>query len=356
MWVSPKRTEILILREKLESLIYNKVLGYILEVLEILPEPNESLQARHLRFAPVIAAINQRLPKYNWLRAIHTAHEVTVRLPLLFFGSEIPVSRHRFLFDLSTAIRELNEFYDFEQAYLSAWQSLVRYPSITLEAYDSLDDIPSPIALVTDRNREPITKASFHHLSAKLAFDQKTLHYSSQLKDHLPETEIRHFWQKYQSQLHKTDYPIGNIKLFHLGYLNYRMPYAIPNARITYRDLPAPYENLESTWAPNSPCMMCNRYQNTLRHIYSECEISLQLWNYLLPDLPRQNWLDFIFNVNYTNSQLYHLHTYLGITYQLMLSCQRLHVQQEFYESSNWMSQWLQTTFKSFFFRFISTI
>lgn len=61
----------------------------------------------------------------------------------------------------------------------------------------------------------------------------------------------------------------------------------------------------------------------------TECEIS-QLWNYLLPNLPRQRWNDFIFNMEFSKIQLYHIYICLGITYQLMLSCQYLQVQRDF--------------------------
>ena len=210
--------------------------------------------------------------------------------------------------------------------------------------------------LITDNKGKEITEASFHHLSAKQAFDRKALQCSSQFANFLSEADTLRFWTRYQSLLHNTNYPIGNIKLFHLGYFNYRMPLSIPNALHTRRQLPAPHDTNEVTWALTSPCMMCNTAQNTLQHLYTECNISLQIWTHLLPTVPRPNWDNFLFNLQFNPNQLYNIHTYLMITYQLIQDCQRLHVQNEFYTTSNWIHSWLQTTFKSFYFQFVSRI
>ena len=162
----------------------------------------------------------------------------------------------------------------------------------------------------------PIALKHFNHRSKKLASLSPKFHLSSKFIQWVPNEKLQRFWsllEQLQIKYGSLDY----IKLFHLGYLNYKSPEYFKITTSSHRPF------VRSNWLPASPCFFCLSGSNSPRHIYGECKISYKFWLAIIAH-PRPPWPNIICNLDF-NPQL--LDNYYRVIYNLLMRVVKMHAE-----------------------------
>ncbi|CAH6724004.1 hypothetical protein CLIB1444_30S00122 [[Candida] jaroonii] len=204
-----------------------------------------------------------------------------------------------------------NKPYQREVAWITAWFKLHPRPSrnpdrismksLTLEEVLSYTFEPTTTLQYEEKS---IVESHFHQRSKKMIESlvktkrhlNKKLMTSTSFRDFVTPDQVQSFWKTFHNTQKYYPHPLDYIKMFNLGYLNFHEADLI-NKR-TGR--PALRPNLNTGWGPDSWCYLCSEHNNSPKHIYSECRISLQIWQRLIAG-PRPQWHEMYLSENKLN-------------------------------------------------------
>lgn len=252
---------------------------------------------------------NSQVSLVYWWRIIQ--HK---QYKLIYEDREIQFSYHNFVHGTFLLPRE--------KAWLLAWFQLL----VPISPPPILDFTVLEWSLVTDNYAEwqagiklhdpPMKPTHFNHRSKKLASLSSKFHISSKFIQWVSDEKLQRFWpllRKLQYEFGALDY----IKLFHLGYLNYKSPEYFKITTPTQRPF------VRSNWLPESPCFFCLSRSNSPRHIYGECNISNKFWNAIVAT-PRPPWPNILCNLDFP-PQL--LDNYYRVIYNLLQRVIKMHAE-----------------------------